>query len=52
LPAPSQNAALVEVPRLHEAMPHIVLDDAWAQVWFAAQAPVLPQTLLPAGHRL
>jgi hypothetical protein len=51
LPAPSQNATLVDVPALHDAMPHDVVAAAFAQVWFAAHAPVLPQMVL-TGHRL
>jgi hypothetical protein len=52
LPAPSQNAALVEVPALHDATPQLVFVEACAQVWFAAHAPVLPQTVPPVGHKL
>jgi hypothetical protein len=50
-PAPSQKVALVWVPALHEAAPHIVDGAALAQVWSAAQAPVFPHTSL-TGQRL
>ena len=32
LPAPSQNAALVPVPPVQEAVPHIVPPAVWAQL--------------------
>jgi hypothetical protein len=48
---PSQKAALVSVPAMQEGEPHMVDGGAFAQVWLAAQAPVLPQ--MPFGvHRL
>src|SRR3954451_8804304 len=51
LPPPSQKAAFFSVPAVHDAEAHMVEDGAFAQVWLAAQAPVLPQ--MPFGvHEL
>jgi len=46
LPAPSQKAALVCAPAVHDGSPHMVVAGALAQLWSAAQAPVLPQAPL------
>ena len=49
LPAPSQVRPLICTPALHEAgSPQVVPAGVCAQVWLAAQAPVLPQTPLGA----
>src|SRR5215831_12957529 len=48
LPTPSQNAALVPVPPVQEAVPHIVPCAVWAQLPSDAQVPVLPQAPLGA----
>ena len=42
LPAPSQKAALVWLPPVQDGSPHMVVEGALAQVWSAAQVPVLP----------
>jgi hypothetical protein len=47
-PAPSQNAALVPVPAVQEAVPHIVPAAVWAHVPPVAQVPVLPHEPLGA----
>jgi len=47
VPAPSQVCALVCKPALHDAVaPHEVPGAALAQLWLAAQRPVLPQAPL------
>jgi hypothetical protein len=48
LPAPSQKAALVCVPAVQDGSPHMVVAGALAQVWSAAQVPVLPHLPLAA----
>ena len=50
VPAPSQNAALVAVPLVQDAVPHIVPAAVWVQVPPVAQVPVLPHAPL-GGQR-